>query len=519
MLIKKQLFNTTHIKPVIGEEVKISKNTYSELTADFIEGAINNGLFESTVSDDEVKEMLSNPEDNLSDISNLLMYYFISNGDIYNQYTLMKSLPDLKYKVGAFDSTIKRYELSMSEITKTLHKVRYKELSRDLIGQACVSGGVVCMWVGNKKNPFLYIFDDLEYVFPRYRVNGDWSIVVDLEWLKQMNEAEREVIFANLSPYITDSQFKTYENDDQNPEKKYIELPQDRACYIKGDSLKRNQRIGIPVGTQTILPLLHKELLINLEKSVSNRVMKNIGILTIGNDEEGKSYTDVPPNVRKQIAGGVGRALKQNTQTSAEQIPVVSLPEFAKLEFNRVDNLDSLKPDKFEMIDKQISNSTGVSSAFTDGSTGNYATAKINESYLYKRIGLLLEQIENVFEKMFKLVLPKNVADNFYFQFLKEQPVSTEKELDTLMQLTAMGWSPKGVIDKLPSVNFDDYLEESLYLQELKIYDNIVPPQTSYTMTSEAGNDKSKDEIEDPVNDNTAKAKTSDGNATPRPNV
>lgn len=504
----------------LREVSKKSINTMSEYTDSFIEGAIStsdSGSFK-TYSEQEIMDMLANPEDNQKELSDLMTFYYISDGDIYTLYSLFKSLPSLKYKVGAFDSTIKRYELSMSELTKSLHKVRYKELTRDIIGQVCSTGGVVTMWCGNKKAPFLYVFDQLDYVFPRYRVNGEWECVVDMAWFENMEEEERLSMFLNLSPYITESQFNAYKNNQSDKEKRYIPLPQDRTTYVRGDAIRRNQRLGTPCGTQALKSILHKQMLNDLEKSVSNRVMKNVGILTIGTKEEGKSFVDIDPLVVKEIKRSVGNALKQNTLTGATKIPVMSLPEFANIEFSKVDSLDALKSEKFDNVNREIASDTGVGSAFTSGDTGNYSTATVNKEYVYSRISMLLEQIEVIFEKMFKLILPKNVADNFYFEFDTTMPISSDSEVSILTQMMSMGWSPKALVDKVRGVNFDDYLEESLYFQSLGIYNQITPPMTAYTNagdTQEGKEEVGNEEIQDPTNDNTIKSKTNDGNENP----
>lgn len=519
MLVRRKQMNTIP-KSISIPINEVSRNTYTEYMGDFLEGTIGRGEsdFKTTITEQEIRDLLANPEDNVQDISNLMNYYYISNGDVYTLYTLFKSLPELNYKVGAFDNSIKRYEMSMSEIAKSLHKVRYKEMTRDIIGQVCVDGGCTVIWCGNKKSPYLYVFENNDYVFPRYRVNGDWECVVDMAWFEEMIEEERASMFVNLNPHVTETMFNSYKSDQQNSEKKYIPLPQDRTTYIRGDVLRRNQRIGTPLGTQSLFTLQHKETLLNLEKSISNRVQKNIGVLTIGNEEEGKSFIDISPTVRRQITTGIGKALKQNTGTSAEQIPIVSLPEFAKLEFSKVDSLDALKPEKFETVEKDLATGTGVSPAIATGSGSNFAGAKINLQYLYKRIAMILEQIDNVYEKMFKLILPKNVADNFYFEFCKDEPIAKEKELDILMQLTNQGYSVKSVIDMLSTIGFDDMIEQSIYeIEEMKLRDVIIPPKTSSTLSSE--DVVGEGESSASTSEGTQKTNDNNGNANPNASV
>ena len=489
MLIKKnnKSRNSSSVRiPLTADAFKELAN-YKEVTGDFIEGGVNlsNNEFTTTYTDAEIIDMLANPEDNIKDISNLLYYNYISNGVIYQLYTVYKSLPSLNYKIGAFDNSTKKYEESISEVNKMLHKVRYKEITRDIIGQSALTGGVVCMWCGQKSNLFLYVFDNLEYVFPKYRVNGEWQCVIDMSLLQQMKEEERLNLFTNLSPHVTEAMYKQYENDSSNAEKRYILLPQDRTVYIRGgDYLRRNQRISIPLGTQVLLDINHKQQLKNLEKSIANRAIKNIAVLQIGNNEDGKSYLDIGKKARQQIITGVGRALRQNGSTDATQIPVATIPEFCKIEFNKTDGMEALGSDKYKSINEDLLSDSGVSASITSGTGSNNAGATINLEFLYKRIGVVLEQIDLLFDKMIKLILGKKEAENLFFEFEKVQPLPKETEMEILYKLEAQGYSVKALIDRISGINFDDYIEQSLYeMQDLNLREEIIPPLSSYTMS------------------------------------
>lgn len=501
MLVKKQkIQKTSPLRIPLNEDMIKAFSTYSEMTGDFVEGAVTkSGEFTTTYTDSEIQEMLANPEDNIQDISDLIYYNYISNGTIYQLYTIYKSLPTLNYKIGAFDNSTKKYEESISIVNRMLHKVRYKEVTRDIIGQSSLDGGVVTMWCGAKNNLFLYVFDNLEYVFPKYRLNGDWVCVIDMAMLQEMEEEERLNIFENLSPYVTEAMYKKFEGDSSNNEVRYIALPQERTTYIRsGDYLRRNQRVGIPLGTQALLDINHKQQLKNMEKSVANRAIKNIAVLQIGSDKEGKSYIDIGANARKQIVAGVGKALKQSTTANTTQVPVATIPEFCKLEFNRTDGMDALGSDKYEGIDQDLATDTGVSEGLARGSGSNNSGAVINLEFLYKRIGSILEQVDLVFEKMIKLTLGKKEAENLYFEFDKAQPISKETELEMLYKLEAQGYSVKAIIDRISGVNFDDYIEESLYeLQELKLREHIMPPLSSYTMSSDSTSSESSETTEE----------------------
>ena len=500
MLVKKQkIQKTSPMRIALNEDMIKAFSTYGEITGDFAEGSISKaGDFTTTYTDKEIQDMLANPEDNIQEISDLLYYNYISNGAIYQLYTIYKSLPTLNYKIGAFDNSTKKYEESISMVNRMLHKVRYKEVTRDIIGQSALDGGVVTMWCGAKSNLFLYVFDNLEYVFPKYRLNGDWVCVIDLAMLQEMEEEERLNLFENLSPYVTEAMYKKFEGDSSNNETRYIPLPQERTTYIRsGDYLRRNQRVGIPLGTQALLDLNHKQQLKNMEKSVANKAIKNIAVLQIGSDKEGKSYVDIGATARRQIVTGVGKALKQNANTTENQVPVATIPEFCKLEFNKTDGLEALGNDKFKTIDQDLSADTGISDGISRGAGSNNAGTLVNLEFLYKRVGSVLEQVDLVFEKMIKLTLGKKEAENLFFEFDKVQPLSKETEIEMLYKLEAQGYSIKPIVDRISGINFDDFIEMSRYeIEELKLRDWILPPMSSYTMsnTQAQENESAKDE-------------------------
>ena len=88
-----------------------SKNDYSDATSDLVEGGIgnlyNNDIVE-TLTNEQLYEWLSNPEKNLSEIQNYMAYLYYANGNVYQLYTIIKTLSDLKYELKSFENGLKR---------------------------------------------------------------------------------------------------------------------------------------------------------------------------------------------------------------------------------------------------------------------------------------------------------------------------------------------------------------------------------------------------------------------------
>ena len=114
------------------------------------------------------------------------MYQYITEGDIFQLFDLIRVLPNLNYKIETLKPNMRK-DNHIIEIRKVLKDINHKELTRDLLSQLVTSGTVVGLWVGrenqkSKDTPYLIIFDDLEYFFPARRINGKWTEWCDLSY-------------------------------------------------------------------------------------------------------------------------------------------------------------------------------------------------------------------------------------------------------------------------------------------------------------------------------------------------
>lgn len=497
------------------ENAQRSMNEYSDAISDNQEGFVGN-LFsdgiEESLDSSTLLEWLSNPDEYHQDIQNYMAYLYYSNGTIYQLFTIIRTLSDLNYSIEVIDSSAKANEKSLQQIRQMLKKVKYKEVTRDILTQACVNGTVVCTWLGDKKNPYLHVFDKTQWVFPKFRRNGDWVAVVDMAWFAEMDEeTERQIWFETLKGVVSESDFNAYQNDMSNDEKRYIELPQETTKVIRVNTLFRNQRIGLPMGTQYLSDLLHKQSLRELENTIVNKVVRNVATLTIGTKET--PYVSLNKGVRTKVTKGVYNTLQKSISSNGTPLAVV--PEWAKLEFADLDGLDGLDNDKYESIDNDSSIDSGLPSPMFTGKEGSSASMKYAYTFLYKRIGEILEQIEDVYNKGFYFILG-NKSDNFYMNFDKRVPLDAEKVLSALQSLHSEGFAIKPIVDLLPDVEFQDFVTQSIYEQEtLDLYSKIKPPATSYTQSgtsddSEAGAPEKKEED---LSDEGAKTRAGDKNA------
>lgn len=245
-------------------ELESSYNTYSEVVSNFVDGFIVEMQKNiKTISLDTLQSWFNNPDEHINDISNLLTYYYIVDGNIFQLYDLIFSLPKLNYKITVYDKNISSKEKDIAKIKQVLdRKINYKRLTRDLLVQLAHDGSVLGTWLGDSNNPYFYVFSDLEYIFPYGMNQGKMIGVIDLKWLEQMKEIERVIVYNSLKPLVTPEKYEKYKNCTdfkKKEELRYIILPPEKSLVARIHTLNRNQRLGIPFGTQALFDINHKQ--------------------------------------------------------------------------------------------------------------------------------------------------------------------------------------------------------------------------------------------------------------------
>lgn len=495
-------------------------NSYEDyimgLTEGFISKIFNNGIIQD-VKVEDIQKWLASPDRYYKKISNLMNYYYISNGDIFQLYDLAILLPSLNHKIECFNKANKNYEKHMQICRKALKSVGHRQLTRDLISQVISTGTVVAMWINEKKSPYLYIFEDLDMCYPSYKLNGKWVAVFDMREFNKLKDIEKRQYYKNLYPYITEEMYINYSKNMMNDEYRYIELPIDRTGVLRTRTLTNKQRLGIPWGTQGLFDMQHKKRLKDLEIAICNKIINAITILTIGSkDDKDTRSMSLNKGLKQKITARVKQALEQN---DGKGISVISLPEFADIKFPEMKNSEALDSKKYDAVNDDISSANGLSKALTNGNGGNFANSKINLDILYKRLGLLLENIEvEIYDKLLQLILPSSVKDDYSFVYEKEMPLTNKEKLDVLMKLHNMeGFALKPVIDNLNGIDFDTYIEESIYEQEeMNLPDRIKPYSSLYTnsasATADLADSNTKPTNDNSDNENTNRTKANGGN-------
>lgn len=494
----------------------LSPAEFSKLT--FKSDIFNQGI-EKDIPEEVLRQWMSNPETYKKELSKYAMYQFISNGDIFQLFDLVRVMPSLNYRIKTLKTNSRNDKHSL-ECRRALKNINHKELTRDILTQTISSGTLVGLWVGkedkkSKEYPYLMIFDDLEHFFPARRKNGKWTVWGDLSYFDKILDLEEKIdMLSNLEPYITIDDYINYKK--KGDKYRFVEFPLERSVCIRTHTLKRNQRFGLPWNTQAIEDIKHKQKLRNLEKVASNKVMNAVAVLTLGiKDNDKLSYKALGEKLTKSVFENVKHGLMNNVDGEAS---VVGLPEWAKLEYPD-QKTDVLNPDKIDSVNDDINNDIGYSRTLTNGKGGNYASAKLNIDIIFSRVGELLENIESeVYNKLIKIILPNSVGDDYYMEYEKASPLTNKEKADMLFKLASMGYSLRPLVEIL-GLDFDDYIENSKWeIETLKLREVISPPLNTNNISS---NDdvRGRPPKDDETNENTIKSKEQNGNNSPDANT
>lgn len=501
------------IENKIEEEYHTQINKFIDYAMDYSKGYIselyNHGIIDS-ISVEQLQNMFASPDCFQEEIDDLIEYFYVSNAEVHQLFEMVEVLPTMNHKLESFtrdENSAKNFQ----KLNKHLKKIRHKRLTRDLMKQTSAMGNTVGLWLGRKSNPFPYVFDDTSFVYPIGRnYRGEWVCVMDLNWLKCRTDAEIELYYDVFKDIGIKKAYELYLKD---PIKnRYFTLPYERTFCLSTGKLKRNQGQGTSWGTPGLFDVLHKKKLKDMEQALANKIINAVAILTVGTDKVEGRYTNalLPSKVKRTIHQGVKNALEKKELGG---VSVVTIPDYAKLEFEKV-NADGLGGDKFKTVNSDIKASYGISGAMTNGEGTNYAIAKLNLEIFYKRLAVMLEDIEDeVYAKLFNLMLPKSNEDEYYINYDKEMPLEKKERVAALKNLNDKGGSMQYYLEEV-GIDYEEYLAQTTYeANVLKLQTEVFTPYaTSYTTNGEyieTANGRPKQDDNDTDNENTIRARES----------
>lgn len=501
-------------------ELEKVHNSYSDVIDDFVDGfVLEMAQNVKTISLDTLQKWFSNPDSYMEEINDLLTYYYIIDGNISQLYDLIFALPELNYTIKCYGD-MSTYQDDVSKIKSIIeNKIHHKQLTRNLLVQLAHSGTVIGMWLGNKKEPYFNVFNNLEYVFPYGRYKGKMVAVYDLSYIDTLTDDQKKAEYENLNPFITQKLYNKWKNCKDYKKQQslqYIVLPPEISLVARGRTLNINQRLGLPQGTQAINDLFHKQKMKELERAMADKVIRALAVVKFkGVDDQGNP---VKESVQKRVFKKIKNVLEASNNSNTG-ITVIGLPEFASFEYPEFKNVDEvMNPDKYTSVNNDITTATSISSVLSNGTGGNYASANLNLDMLYKKIDAMLEQIEEIYNELITIVLGKSKGQKYRFEYIKGTPISKTDKLNQLKSLSDKGYTIRPLLDML-GINLEEYIQHSLYeIETLDLRSKIIPPLNTNNISAGDGQ-YIMGEGGDETNDNTQQTEETNGNDNPKPST
>jgi len=469
-------------------------------------------LYDLKLSD--LYKYLQNPYSNISQIQKSSKYLTNKHGIIKEVLRTFKSLPSLDYIISWSDvddeKKIKKYERRVNDFLK---QIDIRTFVRDGLFEVGEMGTVVSCFRNKKYIQFLDL-DDLRINKQR---NGRWIVEYDLSSInKHKTVNDKLTVIESLPEEITLEKYNLYKK--KGKDYQYIELK--NADVINIDA-NRNVPFGLPLTLGAWSSLLQKEIIDRVERSVADRLLKTIVILSAGHlDKNGEKpvpkevITAYFKEVSKLFQKKNGGSLSNQDDTSGTG--TIALPHFFKLDTLKVDT-ELFKKELYEKIENDIYANLGLSPAviWGGGSSGNYSAATLNGQKFYQYIYTVLEKFEIIINRYINQILPNNVSCQFIFS--RTTIFDKDKHVDKYKELYLQTGISKFWLESLTGLPYENVIGQAEYERKiLKTEQFMYPPSNAYT---QSGNANGRPPDDNPTNESTIKSKSSNGNSNPRPST
>lgn len=507
----------------IQEEDKESKNntyykeyaeSWKELSsslANFMLSRQSGGSNSITISD--VQNYLEDPIDNLQEIRQASTFLINKHGILRDTVRMVKSLPTLKYGLNwtlPENANIGEYEQEANELLDNINVV---DVVRDGLLEVAETGTVVMCLRSKKYVQFLNI-DDLKIDTMR---DGKWVVEYDLEQLDDVeDEEEREMIIEALPDEVTDSAYKKFQ-DSGDEEDQYIEIDN---CEIVNLDARRNSPYGLPMTMGAWLPILQKEIIDQVERSVSDRLVKQILILSAGHMDKDKTKP-APPELIDFYFKKVDDLMQKKDNTNYSQdgadssgTGVIAFPDMFSLDALEVDTTFFTK-DLYDKIEDDIYANLGISKALGFGEGGNYSSATVNSEKFFSIVFSLVGQFETAINSFLQSVFSDDVKCKIKFD--RATVMDKQRDIDNFKEVYMQTSLITPWLEATTEMSIEDIVKQREYEKSLGIEELFAPAKNAHTTSGNDGDKKEEKDDDEIDNDNTEKTRSNDGNSNPSP--
>lgn len=461
---------------------------------------------------------LQNPYSHIKEIQKSSKYLTNKHGIVKEVLRALKSLPTLDYVLSwsEVDDTkkIKKYERKVHDF---LNEIDLKNMIRDGLYELGEMGTIVTCLRSKKYVQFL----DIDDVRINKQRNGKWVVEYDLQSIETYKSVQDKLlVIESLPDEVSVEKYNLYRN--KGEDFRYIEL---KNCDVINIDSNRNFPFGLPLTIGAWSSLLQKEVINRVERSVADRLIKQVLILSAGHlDKEGTK--PVPKEVIQAYFKEVSKLMQkkegmnQRNASDASGTGTIALPHFLSLDTLDV-NTEMFKKELYEKIENDIYSNLGISPAviWGGGSSGNFSSATLNSQKFFRYIFTILEKFERLINNYIKQILPSNISCNFVLS--KTTMLDKDAHIDKLKELYMQTGVSKFWLESLTGLPYEDVIAQVEYEKKvLKTEELLFPPQNAFTQSGKVDNKGAgAPKVDNPTNPNTIKSKGSGGNNNPKPST
>lgn len=474
--------------------------------------ASSGGSSSSEVSIEDIYEYLTNPEENIKEIRDTSAYLTAKHGVLKDVLRMVKSLPTLKYSLswsGTSDtSTTDEQEQLAQDFLSTIDVT---QVLRDGLYETGEVGTVVtCL----RLKKYVQFLDVNDLVIDRQK-DGKWVIDFDLQSLDTISDDDdRLEKIESLPDEVTIAAYDSFKSSNDE-DLRFVEI---KNCHVVNLDAKRNSPFGYPITMGAWLPILQKEMIDKVEQSVSDRLIKQILVLSadwLDKEETKPVPRDVLARYFREVtdllqgSGGGGRpGSGRSGSNNSTGTGTIMLPHFLSLDALKIDTT-MFKRELYDKINDDIYANLGASESLISGKGGNYSSANVNSEKFFSFIFTIVEQFESVINDYLKLVMPKDVSCkiNFDRSTVLDKKSDIERKKELYMQTSVL----KPYVEAVMDAPLNEIVAQRKREQEMGLEDLFFPAKNAYTSSDKDSTSTTVD------NENTEKTRSSNGNENPSP--
>lgn len=397
-----------------------------------------------------------------------------------------------------------------------LSNIKLKQLIRDTIFTIIQDG--TCVWY-NRSNKYIQFIDYDQYELRTMR-NGKWIVEFDMSYFDSYtNLKERENAIASAPDEVTLAAYNLYKKD---PTKyRYVELDINKTQVFKLRN-DRNTPYGMPYCIPALSSIIHKELLERTEKALADKLTNQIIVQKVGNmlSRDGKTSLPLPTDEVKKLHDNLKKILQRKYENGSQEnssVAPLTIPDFVTIEELAI-KMNIFPKEVWERIERDIYKKLGYSSSLNSGGgvgSQSFGNGMINVEKFYAIIFFIIDQIEDAINEYLNIIVPISTF-NPKLWVSRMTILDKDKQFNKAKDLYLQGRGSLKYFIESAGYNFDHYLSQTIYENEILDLDNRLPVHsTSFTQSGKSDKKAGRKVENDSMNDSTDKTRSSGSNNAP----